>query len=32
LVCFLSVYCYLVIVLVFGLLALKTHRCVKEPW
>jgi hypothetical protein len=30
--CFLSVYCYLVLVLVFGLLALKTHWCVKEPW
>jgi hypothetical protein len=31
-VCFLSVYCNLVLVLVFGLLALKTHWCVKEPW
>jgi hypothetical protein len=30
--CFLSVYCYLVLVLVFGLLALKTHWCVKDPW
>jgi hypothetical protein len=30
--CFLSVYCYLVLVLVFGLLALKTRWCVKEPW
>jgi hypothetical protein len=31
LVCFLSVYCYLVIVLVFGLSALKILRCLK-PW
>jgi hypothetical protein len=30
--CFLNVYWYLVLVLVFGLLALKAHGCVKEPW
>jgi hypothetical protein len=31
LVCFLSVWCYMVLVLVFGLSALKILRCVK-PW
>jgi hypothetical protein len=29
--CFLSVWCYMVLVLIFGLSALKTLRCVK-PW
>jgi hypothetical protein len=32
LVCFLSECCYFVLVPVFGLLALKTSWCVKEPW